>query len=628
MLTSMTTPTPSVDPILVQRLSDEFVTLSQQLGRAATDLGILRAQLGTISSAPVPAAPLPVPPQANVGARPPQWQPSYPVPPQPVGWQPQQRFPYQPQQYRPQPNPSNAPLPNAPLPKREPWWQRDGVVSRLLAFAGAGVTLVGVVMLLVLAAQAGFFGPVARVVSGAAFSIALVGLGMRVYSRPGGTVGGIALAATGIAGLYLDVIAVATIYGWIVPPLGLLVALGVCAFGIALAAHWDSQPLALLVVTGVALLAPVVTDGPTLTLVGFLLVIQIGCFPVQLVRGWPHLHIARTVPVVLGLVYAISAAAFDDGTTARWLLASAVVTALIGTGTAIAAAIKNADDHIASIMLAVSAVPLLMSPLLVGRFAVGVIAGLVSVAALGIALVRRLPVHTRLAGVAVAVVSLIETSLTITEFETYPIGFLVLATGFIAAAGQERSRIVYRVGVGFAMLGGAAFYATAPLDSLVLSSRAVDDLDPWVIVSGLLLAAVSGLAVWQAKRLGSTLEVRLIASGLVALYAITASAVAAGVALAGADGFTGGHCAATILWMIAATALLLLGLRGKGDVRITLGAGLGLTGAALGKLFLFDLATLDGLVRVLAFVVVGLLLLVAGTRYAREFAERGNTASD
>ena len=57
-----------------------------------------------------------------------------------------------------------------------PWWQREGVISRVLAVAGVGVTLVGVLMLLVLAAQAGFFGPVARVVAGGGLSVVLVGL--------------------------------------------------------------------------------------------------------------------------------------------------------------------------------------------------------------------------------------------------------------------------------------------------------------------------------------------------------------------------------------------------------------------------------------------------------------------
>ena len=47
--------------------------------------------------------------------------------------------------------------------------------------------------------------------------------------------------------------------------------------------------------------------------------------------------------------------------------------------------------------------------------------------------------------------------------------------------------------------------------------------------------------------------------------------------------------------------------------------------AALAKLFLFDLSTLSGLVRVVAFLVVGMLLLLTGTRYARAFADAGPT---
>jgi len=47
---------------------------------------------------------------------------------------------------------------------------------------------------------------------------------------------------------------------------------------------------------------------------------------------------------------------------------------------------------------------------------------------------------------------------------------------------------------------------------------------------------------------------------------------------------------------------------------------LALTGAATAKLFLFDLATLDGIFRVAAFIVVGLVLLSMGAGYARSRA--------
>ena len=82
------------------------------------------------------------------------------------------------------------------------------------------VTLVGVVLLLVLAAKAGLLRPEIRVAGGVALSVALVGVGVRLRGRPGGRIGAIALAATGIAAAYLDVIAITTIYRWVPRPWG------------------------------------------------------------------------------------------------------------------------------------------------------------------------------------------------------------------------------------------------------------------------------------------------------------------------------------------------------------------------------------------------------------------------
>ena len=42
--------------------------------------------------------------------------------------------------------------------------------------------------------------------------------------------------------------------------------------------------------------------------------------------------------------------------------------------------------------------------------------------------------------------------------------------------------------------------------------------------------------------------------------------------------------------------------------------------AAVAKLFLFDLAALDGVFRVIAFIVVGLLLLSLGVAYAQSLS--------
>lgn len=50
--------------------------------------------------------------------------------------------------------------------------------------------------------------------------------------------------------------------------------------------------------------------------------------------------------------------------------------------------------------------------------------------------------------------------------------------------------------------------------------------------------------------------------------------------------------------------------------------------AATGKLFLFDLGTLDGMYRVVLFIVGGLVLLGMGAGYARFLAQQSDGRSD
>ena len=109
------------------------------------------------------------------------------------------------------------------------------------------------------------------------------------------------------------------------------------------------------------------------------------------------------------------------------------------------------------------------------------------------------------------------------------------------------------------------------------------------------------------------------------VYAVTAFTVTAGVLVGGTGGgFLAGHMAATICWIGMAAALFVYAMRRAGRERRTapITAGLALTAAATAKLFLFDLATLDGIFRVAAFIVVGLVLLSMGAGYARSLADR------
>src|SRR5205085_847276 len=177
------------------------------------------------------------------------------VPPAVPYWPPAQ---YPPQYAQP---PRAAYIPPPPTPPNRRQVRSEGWIGKVLAVAGVAVTLIGVLLLLVLAAQAGILRPEFRVAGGAVLAGGLVAAAWWLYARTGGRIGAIALAATGVAAAYMDVIAVTTIYHWVPAAVGLVIAAVIGGGGLALARRWDAQHLGLLVLVPLISLAPVVTDG-------------------------------------------------------------------------------------------------------------------------------------------------------------------------------------------------------------------------------------------------------------------------------------------------------------------------------------------------------------------------------
>src|SRR6478735_599447 len=224
---------------VVSRLSANFASMSAQFAKVSADLTELDRLLSQRPNVPQPA-PHPVAPPMYI---------------------PQPHQPYAPPAAVYAPPPPMAPPPRMtppPAPPREPRPPRDSNwIGKVLAVAGVAVTLIGVVLLLVLAAQAGILRPEIRVGAGAVLAGALVVVAARLNSRPGGRIGAIALAATGVAAAYMDVIAITTIYRWVSAPFGLVLAAVIGGGGLILARRWDSQHLGLLVLAPLMVLAPI-----------------------------------------------------------------------------------------------------------------------------------------------------------------------------------------------------------------------------------------------------------------------------------------------------------------------------------------------------------------------------------
>lgn len=107
-----------------------------------------------------------------------------------------------------QESPSVTPPPAVTSTPRAPRFTREQIVAGVLAAAGGAVTLIGVVLLLVMAAREGLLTRPVRVGGGAVLAAALAGAASWVRPRPGGRVGSIALLATSVAAAYFDVMAV------------------------------------------------------------------------------------------------------------------------------------------------------------------------------------------------------------------------------------------------------------------------------------------------------------------------------------------------------------------------------------------------------------------------------------
>lgn len=534
-----------------------------------------------------------------------------------------------------------APLPTPPagpqpVPAAPAWYRREGAVTRVLAVTGAVITLAGVAMFLVLAAQRGWFGPEARVAAGGALAAVLVGLGMRgarTDQRAGGTVGSapVALVATGVATAYLDVVAVTTGYGWIPAGAGLALAAAVAVAGLQLARSWASQLLAVLVVLGAAVLAPVVAQGGGWVVSGYLAILCVVGWWAGGTRTTPLLTLARVVPVTLALLVAaadgVRGGADDTGhlVVAALVLAATLVTSAVSVrrdrrdATSSAAVALLAVGLLASaivltepartLALATASAVLLLAATTFGRGPIGPLAG-------------HLVVTTGAAGTVFAVLAVVSGAPT--RFVTT--GLLLLALAGLTVAGVTRSRVNLVLAAAVTALAVVG-WLQHPLSMATSASAPLGDMAA-ALLDSILLAGVVAVGVWAtANQRGIGREVRLwvrVVAWVLALGASATALAAAGTLIGGqlgdpALGFTIGQAVATVTWMLGAAWLLLRGLERSADADLTLRTGLVLAGVSVAKLFLYDLSSLSGIVRSVAFIAVGLLLLAMGSRYARAY---------
>lgn len=587
--------------------------MSRQMASVATQLTELERTLPNAPAQPSYPAPVFTPQPA-----PPMHYPQYAPPPTP------------PAAYLPPPPPRPPAPPSPTLAERFSAASERGLIGKLLAVAGVAVTLIGVVLLVVLAAQAGILRPEIRVGAGALLAAGLVAIADRLNRRTGGRIGAIALAATGIAAAYIDVIAVTTIYHWVAAPVSLIIASVIGGGGLWLARRWDSEQLGLLVLVPLIVLAPIVTDGITLTLVAFMLALSAASLPVQLGKDWVWMHAARTAAVSLPLLLALLINRVVTGDD-PWLIGAACG---IGAALAIVGALilmPWITNRIVMALVTVAGVlPALAAGVAVGRILSALLAAAVAASLLAIVATDRFPGVTGPVRQIWSALSAVSALIAVTvAFNGLVAGPVLLAMATVVTVAGRQHHVARWAAIGFAIVGAGFFVGSALPVHLFHPTVLATPLAVSTLAASLMMIAVSVAVAWSWTAGAAELAdgIRWLWAGVVAVtaYCVTTFTVTAGVLVAGRDGgFLAGHMAATICWIAIAAALFAYALRiRRRDARTApIAGGLALTAAATAKLFLFDLGTLDGIFRVVAFIVVGLALLAMGSGYARSLAQQ------
>lgn len=581
------------------------------------------------------AQPVPVAaatPGTSVGLRAPA-PPRPPVPPRPPGSPgpaaavPPQASPVSPPTVRLAP----VGVPGPVRHERPPVWRRPGFTSNVLALVGAGVTLIGITFLLVLAAQYGFFGPEARTISAAALAVALVVLAFVVRGRDPRNVGAPILAATGVAAGFLSVVTATVIYGWLPPVAGVALAGGIGLGGMVLAKLWRNQWVALTAVLGSLVLAmfvgspdPVVTTGLMVVLTGVTLWVERG-------TGWRLFPFARVLPTVLALLSLTVVGEPIVGGQGVWVVVLAVALALLGLASGLIAAPEPPVGQVIALGLLVPMVaPAALAPALLGDHlvAAAVLGGL----AVAFVVTGFLPVvheRVRWATVPVGACFAALAVLTATEQRFWGVLAFCLATVYLAVAARTKSVVNLIVG---ASLGVVGVFGWLPLLAYAFSPELAAEAG-WEqlaqSLSGVAAVVVATLAAarWIHPR-PAPIYLPWAAAITIGSVAVVHACTMVGSASGNPGaGFQAGQAIVTTAWMALCVLFLHRGLTAKGRADSWLRLALVIAALAVAKLFLLDLGMLDAIARVGAFLAVGLLLLFVGTRYAKAWERAHGGAS-
>jgi len=553
----------------------------------------------------------------------------------------------------PPPPPSLPPpvLPPKRAPKAAPRRPRvrpaDLLGAQSLAWTGGVVTLLGVVLLFVLAVNRGWIGPWERCGIGFAVSSLFFGGGLWLRQRFGSTHSALAAVGAGLGGAYASLLAAAALYDLLPGWAALVVAAAIAAVGVTTSIAWSSEIVAGLGLIG-AMLVPVavVFDGG-LTVLGlsFVAVMLAATGVVAVWRRWRKLLVVgvlSSAPQIAVLIGERSA-----GTAELAVLAG--IFGLLYLAAAIAEQLRG-EAGLQSLPAGLAVFAAVLAGLSSGRLFDGVDEG---IALLVIALVygvlagaffsrrswRDLSSLLWAIGLAVGAVALGDL-----------LSGNALAIGWAAEAAVLAWLAVRTREVRF-QLGAIAYLVLATVHALAIDAplgSLFDAHHPAAGAISVLAAALAAaiVALFAGRQQDDApaaglfrhleplfAELRKNQAGLREAFLWVAGALATWAASLGllelfafAGGysfraFDWGHVAVSVLWASLAGVLLALAARRR-SLHLSVGGNVVL-GAVLAKAFLHDLDYLNHPTSWYAALAVGAVVLLGGYVHGRERPERG-----
>lgn len=533
----------------------------------------------------------------------------------------------------------------APLPPAVPWWQRESAVNKLMAVGGALITLVGIGFLIALAIEHGLLGPAGRLILALLFAV-LFGCAAFLVERK--QLSPAARTALALTSMHIGILSSAYMHfelHWIGTLIASILGTFMLALWLGISRYWRDERLAVLAgVTGVASLAPVWVAHPPSAVP--LVAVPLMLFAVSYGMGWKN---SRGTAGVLCLVTLFASAITIRDTSRTPLTDPPILAALI----ALCAVLFILRDRVPTSLSADRFVGLGL-PIL--ALAAGVVvrpkpyASLLALAILALLFVAGY-IGVRVDSPVTAALRRPLAIITLCAFPVFYLAHWQISPAEGQGAMFERPLFVwlyFLVAAGVAWwLAQRPFLGTKPwvfwlLGALVISwelGRSVLTKSPlWLtdhrsIIQVAAICVFLGIALWQRQALAvfsntakvlfglGGLELTAIVIVTVFTYTLEKAAGNSGMWL----GYLIGHAAVSVLWMFLG-AYVLLWARGLTE-STSLGVGLVLCVAATIKLLFFDLGALEGIPRVLAFLISGIALLVIASLRTRRVSSTESSTS-